>query len=129
MNSLSYSILNQELFKSKKVKIKKNVMLKMIATKDRLNIFTSFQKVWRFTGTYYYCVVAPASFTYLKRNWGHSNNFCLRWSFFVIKQNAMNQKFKTFTCKLQLAYYVTLAWSTSLMLWYNLIIHNFFLTS
>ena len=41
-----------------------------------------------------------------KENCGQSNNFCLNWSFFVIKQNDMNQSFQKFTCKPQLAYYV-----------------------
>ena len=32
----------------------------------------------------------------LKQNWGQSNNFYLKWSFFVIKQNN-NKNFQKFT--------------------------------
>ena len=47
----------------------------MISAKERLNIFVSYQHVWRFTGTYYYYVVLPVGFTYLRRNYGQKTTF------------------------------------------------------
>ena len=50
------------------------------------------------------------------------NNFCLKWSFFIIKQNYINKKSQKFTCKPQLAYFIcSLACMTSLTLRYSLI--------
>ena len=43
---------------------------------------------------------------FLKGTWGQSNNFCLKWSFFIIKQNDMYKKLQKFTCKPQLTYFV-----------------------
>ena len=46
----------------------------------------------------------------LKGTWGQSNNFCLKWSYFFIKQNDISQNFQKFTCKLQLAYLCMFIW-------------------
>ena len=47
----------------------------------------------------------------LKRIWGQCINFCLKWSFFAIKQNGINKKFQKFICQSQLAYFVcSFAW-------------------
>ena len=47
--------------------------------------------------------------------WDQSNNFWLKWSFCIIKQNAINQKFQKFICKPQLADCVcSFAWMASL---------------
>ena len=43
---------------------------------------------------------------FLMGTWGESNNFALKCSLLIIKQNGTNQIFQTFTCKPQLAYYV-----------------------
>ena len=42
----------------------------------------------------------------LKGTWGQSNNCCLKWSFYIIKQNGINTEFHKFTCKPQLIYSV-----------------------
>ena len=50
------------------------------------------------------------------------NNFCLKWSFFVLKQNDINKKSQKFTCKPQLTYFIcSLACMTSLTSRYSLI--------
>ena len=68
--------------------------------------------------TFYYfekCLLLNLNPTsYLKGIWGQSNNFCLKWSFFTIKENKLKQKFQKFTCEPRLSYYVCLfAWMTS----------------
>ena len=56
----------------------------------------------------------------LKGTWGQSNNFCLKWYFFIIKQNDIYKKFQKFTCKPQLTNFVCLfAWMTLLTQWYK----------
>ena len=42
----------------------------------------------------------------LKGNWAQSNNFCLKWSFFIIKQNDINKILQKFQCNPQLACFV-----------------------
>ena len=42
----------------------------------------------------------------LKETWGQNNSFCLKWSFFMLKQNCIYKKFQKFTCKPQLSYFV-----------------------
>ena len=55
-----------------------------------------------------------------------SNNFFLKWSFFIVNQNDIYQKFQKFTWKPQLAYFVcSFACMTSLTYRYNLIFQNF----
>ena len=44
----------------------------------------------------------------LKGTGGQSNDFCLKESFFVIKENDIYKKFQKFTCKPQLTYFVCL---------------------
>ena len=39
----------------------------------------------------------------LKGTWDQRNSFCLKWSFFIIKQNCINKKFPKFACRPQLA--------------------------
>ena len=55
----------------------------------------------------------------LKGAWDQSNNFCLKWSFFTLKQNGINKKFQKFTCKPQSCFVCSFAWMTSLTLRYR----------
>ena len=62
----------------------------------------------------------------LKGTWGQSNNFCLKWYFFIIKQNDIYKKFQKFTCKPQLTNFVcSFACMTSLTQRYSLIVQDF----
>ena len=62
----------------------------------------------------------------LKGTWGQSNNFCWKWSFFIIKRNDNYKKLRKFTCKPQLTYFVCLfVFMTSLTQWYSLIVQDF----
>ena len=62
----------------------------------------------------------------LKGNWGQSNKFCLKWSFFVMKHNNINKKCHKFLWEPQLAHHVcSVAWMTPLMLRHSLLIQNF----
>ena len=65
----------------------------------------------------------------LKGTWGQSNIFCIKRSFFILKQYDINQKFHKITCKPQLAYFVcSFVVMTSLALIQSLI-HQIFVTS
>ena len=112
---MSSSLLNQESLKSKKVKIKKNRKVEDDINKRKIKYFRVFSACLKiYWNILLLCGIITFMFYLLKEKLWPKNNFCFRWSFFIIKQNAINQKFKKFTSKLQLAYYVTLAWSTSL---------------
>ena len=62
----------------------------------------------------------------LKRTWGESNNFCLKWSFFIIKQNGIYKKLQKITFQPQLTYFIcSIVCMTSHTLRYSFFIKNF----